>query len=109
VFPAFLLVVAALTRDRACFDRYHLLPMIETRTVPAWAVAAIYTAGHAWLICSYGCVITLTGTLLPSLQEAKAAIGRSWPKIATMLVVFLIEYAPAALWKEVAQLLGACS
>jgi hypothetical protein len=98
ILPSFAFVVFAFTRDRACFDRYHLLPGIDTQPALAWTVAAIYVLGHVWLVATYLSIVLHTGELLPRPKAALAAIGSKWWQVAAMLVVMAIEYAPAALW-----------
>jgi hypothetical protein len=108
ICPSFAFVVLAFTRDRACFDRYHLLPGIDTQPALAWLVAAIYVIGHAWLIAAFVSVVLETGELLPRPRAAVAALGSTRWKVAAMVVVMAIEYAPADLWRLLARSAGLC-
>jgi hypothetical protein len=106
VLPSFLFLWLALTRDRACVDRYNPLSAIATRPLLAWSVAGTYVCGHAWLAAAYACTILRTGTLLPRLHEARAAWGSAWPKAIAMVGVFLLEYAPVEIWIRLARMTG---
>ncbi len=91
VFPGFLLVVLGFIRDRACFDRYHLLPGVDTQPTLAWALAAAYVLGHCWLVAAYAYVVVQTGELLPGPRSMRPHIGPVWPQAATMMIVFALE------------------
>ena len=108
VLPAFTILVLALTRDRACADRYNPLPAIATHPLQAWTVAGAYVCGHAWLAAAYACTVLRTGTLLPGLREARVAWGSAWPKVIAMIAVFILEYSPAGIWIHLARLMGWC-
>jgi hypothetical protein len=105
---AFALVVAALTRDRVCFGGYHLLAGLDQQIALAWGVAITYVLGHAWLVAVYACVVVETGDVIPSSRAAANALGVASWQLALMLLVALVEYAPAVLWRGLARAAGWC-
>jgi hypothetical protein len=105
---AFALVVAAFTRDRACFGRYHLLPGLDHQVALAWNVAIAYVLGHAWLVAVYAAVVVETGDVVPSRHDAVKALGVPWWQLALMLTIAFVEYAPAILWQRIAHVVGLC-
>ena len=54
IFLGFAAVIAGFTRDRACFDRYHLLPGLDNHPGLAWTVA-ISTSSLLLVGCVYAC------------------------------------------------------
>jgi hypothetical protein len=108
IFLALLLVVAGFTRDRACFDRYHLLPGLDRHPVLAWMVAMTYVLGHCWLAAVYVCTVVQTGEVVPRWRAARAASGVAWWQVVPMLALVVLEYAPSALWKQIALSAGLC-
>jgi hypothetical protein len=108
IFLGFAAVIAGFTRDRACFDRYHLLPGLDLQPGLAWTVATIYVLGHCWLAAVYVCLVVQTGEVVPGWRAARTAIGVAWWQVAPMLALVVLEYAPSALWREIAAAAGLC-
>ena len=98
ICPAFLLIVGAFIVERACFDRYALLPGIGTRPTLAWLVAGVYVGAHFWALLLYCITVRQTGELLPSPRR----LVDQWPheryKVLLMLALLALEYVPAAAW-----------
>jgi hypothetical protein len=105
---AFAVVVAAFTRDRACFGRYHLLPGLDHQVGLAWDVAIAYVLGHAWLVAVYASVVVQTGDVVPSRHDAAKALGVPWWQLTLMLAIVCVEYAPAILWQGIGRAVGLC-
>jgi hypothetical protein len=108
VMPGFLAVVIGFVRDRACFDRFHLLPGLDTDATLAWPLAATYVLGHCWLAAVYACAVAETGQLLPAPRELRRTLATLWPQTVAMLVVAALEYAPASMWSGLARVAGLC-
>jgi hypothetical protein len=108
ICAGFALVVAAFTRDRACFGRYHLLSGLDHHVALAWDVAIAYVLGHAWLVAVYASVVLETGDVVPSGHDAAKVLGVAWWQLALMLVIAFVEYAPAILWQGIAHSVGVC-
>ncbi len=100
---AFALVVAAFTRDRACFGGYHLLAGLDQQLALAWPIAIAYVLGHAWLVAVYACVVLETGEVVPSARDAAKTLGVAWWQLALMLLIAVVEYAPAIVWHGIAR------
>src|SRR5688572_13453664 len=98
VFPVFLAIVAAFTRDRMCLARLTLLPSIATRPTLAWLVACMYLAAHVWLLVAYVATALYARDLIPNLQVARAGWRRDWRRVLAMILLMAIEYAPASIW-----------
>lgn len=109
VFPGFLLVVLGFIRDRACFNRYHLLPGIDTQPTLAWALAAAYVLGHCWMVAAYLHLAVQTGELIPGPRSLRPPVWPVWPQAASMMMVLALEYAPARIWTALAGVTGACA
>jgi hypothetical protein len=108
IFLTFLLVIAGFTRDRACFDRFHLLPGFDRHQTLASIIVLIYVLGHGWLVAVYACLVAQTGEVVPRWRTARAAIGVAWWQGALMLALLAIEYAPGVLWRQIAQAADLC-
>jgi len=105
ICPTFLLLVGAFIVERACFDRYLLLPGIGARPRLAWLVAGVYVGAHCWGLLLYCVTVRRTGELLPSPRR----LVDQWPhkpyKVLLMLGLLALEYVPAALWVGLGRLL----
>ena len=107
LLPALAILVALFVRERACFDRYSLLPVTAAVPPAAYAVAALYLAAHVWIVAVYAVGVRRSGQLLPSFGALRAACGGSRLP-AAFLAVFGIEYVPARVWQVAAHALGLC-
>lgn len=108
LMPAFLAVVMGFVRDRACFDRFHLLPGIDTNAALAWPLATAYVLGHCWLAAAYASVVVETGQLLPGPRALRGTLRPVWLQTIAMLVIAALEYAPASMWSALARAAGLC-
>lgn len=99
VFPAFAVLVARLTFERACADPYNLLPGVMSRPALAMPVALLYVSAHLWVVAVYLHAVNAAGTLWP-LRTPSAAMPRveTWKAIA-LVALLAIEYAPVSLWR----------
>jgi hypothetical protein len=109
IWPLFTMVVLVFVRERACWDRYDLVPSVSRRPALAWMLATFYVSAHCWLAGAYVATARTTGELLPPLKRVKQMWGGAWPQLPLVAIPFAIEYAPAALWTSAAHWLHRCS
>ncbi len=109
VLMAFILIVAAFTRDRACFDRLNLLPSVAQTASLAWVIGGMYLSGYCWIVLAYAVTVRQTGSLLPPLAQARALWGRTWSRVVLLLVVLVVDSTPPSLLSAIARLLKVCS
>ena len=102
---AFLIVVAAFTRERACGDHLNLLPGLAGQPGPAWLVAVAYTAGYAWTALAYAVTVAVAGTVLPGAGDWRRVWGRIWP-YAGILAVVVLDYLPPPILRAAGSLCG---
>jgi hypothetical protein len=99
VMPAFAALVLRLDVERACAAPYELLPEITTVPLFAWALSALYLAGHAWLGAAWLVTALHADRMLPPWRSVRAYwIGRTWA-IWLTLAIFALEYAPIPVWR----------
>jgi hypothetical protein len=108
IFPLVVLIVGSFLVERACFDRYTLLPAIGTRPGAAYVVAAVYTLAHAWLVAAYAATVAHCRTVLPPLRCVRDLWHAEWFKALSMAAILALEYVPAGVWSHLAGTLGAC-
>jgi hypothetical protein len=108
VFFGFAAVVFVFVRERACYDRFDLLPSVATQPGLAWLLATFYLFAHCWLLTAYVVTAQRTGQLLPRFQQISAAWGSGLPQLLLMLALFGLEYAPAGLWARLGRSTGLC-
>jgi hypothetical protein len=108
IWPLFTIVVLVFVRERACWDRYDLLPSVSRRPALAWMLATFYVLAHCWLAGAYVATARATGELLPSLKRVTQVWGRAWLQLPLGAIPFAIEYAPAVLWASAAHWLRLC-
>jgi hypothetical protein len=106
IFPGFLVVVLALVRDRACFDRTYPLPDVATRPMFAWLVAGVYLFAHGWLVAAYGFTVSETRRLLPRIEQVRQTWGPAWPQLLATIGLFALEYGPVKVWTGIARVTG---
>jgi hypothetical protein len=109
VFAGFLFVVAAFTRDRACFDHLNLVPGLARRPVLAWLVAVMYVLGYSWVAAAYALTVRESGALLPTLNQGHAIWNSNWARPVSLLLVVLVDYTPTPLLRAIAKLVGICA
>jgi hypothetical protein len=103
VCPSFTVLSLRLVAERACANRYDLLPGVTSNPGWAWPLALVYVAAHFWCLFSYLFTMELAGTLVPSLTVFKSVWGRHTSKLRLMAGILALEYAPMSL----SRLLGA--
>lgn len=108
VFPGFLFVVAAFSRERACFDHIGLLPGVARQPALAALLALVYVLGYSWAAAAYAVTARDTRALLPTLAQAHAIWGSAWWRPASLLILLLVDYTPPPLLRAVARLIGVC-
>ena len=108
ICPVFAVLVVGFVRDRACFDRFHLLPGVETQTPLAWILAAAYVLGHCWLAAAYACAAVASDSPIPAPRELVAALSHAPMHVVAMVILIVLEYSPAGVWAHLARLAGAC-
>jgi hypothetical protein len=108
VLPPFAVVVAAFIHERACADRYNLLPELAGAPLAAYALAAIYVGGHLWLGGAVLATIQRAGRLLPTPSDLRRIWGGWWWLPAAALVVVALDRVPPGLWFRAARLAGIC-
>ena len=100
IFPAFALLVARVSIDRACADPYNLLASAMTRPSTGWAIALIYVAAHVWMLSAYLRGVSATGDWRAAGALRRGTSGELW-KAGMMGIVLAIEYVPVSLWRMV--------
>jgi hypothetical protein len=107
--PAFLLLVARFSYERACLDPYELLRPLMRRQAVALTVSAIYVGAHVWLAAA--------GVLTARMWMAGAStlvgvLQTGWRgdryKVIAMSVAIAIEQVPRAVWAWLYHTLGVC-
>jgi hypothetical protein len=105
-FPSFAVLVLALIRERACFDRLYPLPAIATRPMLAWLVAGVYLSAYGWLVAAYCFTALDTRQLLPRFGQARAVWGPVWFQLLAMLGLVALENVPSEIWIRLAHVTG---
>jgi hypothetical protein len=108
VFCGFAAVVLVFVRERACYDRFDLLPSVATQPSLAWLLATFYLFAHCWLLAAYVVTAKRTGQLVPGFGQIAATWGSGLPQLLLMLALFGLEYAPAGLWTSLGRSTGLC-
>jgi hypothetical protein len=108
LLPAFAALVLLFVRERACFDRYALLPAVGGTPRLAYLVSGVYVAAHVWVVCAYAVTVRATGELLPGPTAMARAWNDRWTIALGFALVMGVEYVPAGIWEAAAHTLGLC-
>ena len=106
--PAFAVVVATFVHERACADRYNLLPELAGQPLAAYAIAAVYVAGHVWLAGAMLVTIQRAGRILPTPADVRRIWGARWWLPTAALGLAILDRVPAGFWARAARLAGLC-
>lgn len=108
LFPAFLLLVARFSYERACMDPYELLRPLMRQQSLALAIAATYVGAHVWLVT----VVLLVARMVSSGHGARGwAVSvdvKEVIKILAMAAALALEQMPRAVWAWLYHVLGVC-
>ncbi len=108
LLPAFAVLVLLFVRERACFDRFALLPAVGGTPRLAYLVSGGYVAAHVWIVCAYAVTVRATGELLPGPTAIAHAWDGRWRIALGFALVIGLEYVPAGVWQAAAHALGLC-
>jgi hypothetical protein len=106
VFPATAIVVARLIGVRACGDAYNLLPSLTADPGWAWALAAVYVAGHVWFLCAYLVTSDASEAIAPGLRAIRTVWETHTWKLLLMTALLSLEYAPVGIARLIGTAIG---
>jgi hypothetical protein len=99
VFPAFAVLAVRLSVDRSCGDPAHLLPELTSNPLWAWPLALLYLIAHLWACAAYALTAARTGSLVPTRAAWRELWGSRLTQIVLLVLVLIIEHAPAPVWR----------
>jgi hypothetical protein len=107
VLIGFGMILAGITRDRACFDHLNLLPSIAARPALAWLAGLVYLSGYCWIVTAYLFTVSETGRLLPGVSGVNRIAGGGW-RIGLLLALIVADYLPLQIVRRAGSLIGLC-
>jgi hypothetical protein len=108
VLIGFAVILAAFTRDRACFDHLNLLPSIAARAGLAWLAGLVYLSGYGWIATAYLFTVSRTGKLIPGASDVHSIAGAGLWRVGLLLALVAADYLPLQVVRRVGSVLGLC-